>query len=144
AAPARHPSSQRRSAARRRCAAPRCWAVHRDRAGRPSASGLAERWPKAQGGGTAGRRRAQSPCSRRDRAIELARAMEGLAENVEQKLEGLPVTPGCYLFRDQSGGVLYVGKAKSLRARVRSYFQAGGSDTRAFIEFLPRLVFDLE
>lgn len=70
--------------------------------------------------------------------------MEGLAENVEQKLDGLPVTPGCYLFRDQNGGVLYVGKAKSLRARVRSYFQPGGSDTRAFIELLPRLVFDLE
>lgn len=70
--------------------------------------------------------------------------MSDLAENVEQKLEGLPVTPGCYLFRDQAGGVLYVGKAKSLRARVRSYFQPGSSDTRAFIELLPRLVFDLE
>jgi excinuclease ABC subunit C len=70
--------------------------------------------------------------------------MSDLADNVEQKLEGLPVTPGCYLFRDQQGGVLYVGKAKSLRSRVRSYFQPGTSDTRAFIEFLPRLVFDLE
>src|SRR6187402_1738616 len=70
--------------------------------------------------------------------------MVELSENVEQKLDGLPVTPGCYLFRDQSGGVLYVGKAKSLRSRVRSYFQAGSSDTRAFVELLPRLVFDLE
>jgi len=70
--------------------------------------------------------------------------MAELSENVEQKLDGLPVTPGCYLFRDQSGGVLYVGKAKSLRSRVRSYFQPGGSDTRAFIELLPKLVFDLE
>jgi len=70
--------------------------------------------------------------------------MAELSENLEQKLDGLPVTPGCYLFRDQSGGVLYVGKAKSLRARVRSYFQPGGSDTRAFIELLPKLVFDLE
>jgi len=83
------------------------------------------------------------------RAIELARTMSeptvsDLPENVEQKLDGLPVTPGCYLFLDQHGGVLYVGKAKSLRARVRSYFQAGSSDTRAFIELLPRLVFDLE
>jgi len=37
----------------------------------------------------------------------------------------LPTKPGVYLFRGARGDVLYVGKAKSLRARVRSYFQAG-------------------
>jgi DNA polymerase-3 subunit epsilon len=36
--------------------------------------------------------------------------------------EGLPRTPGVYLFRDRTGRVLYVGKATNLRARVRSYF----------------------
>jgi DNA polymerase-3 subunit epsilon len=36
--------------------------------------------------------------------------------------EGLPRTPGVYLFRDRAGRVLYVGKATNLRARVRSYF----------------------
>jgi excinuclease ABC subunit C len=56
-----------------------------------------------------------------------------LPEAVTEKLESLPTRPGCYLFRDKEGGVLYVGKAKSLRSRVRSYFQDGGSDTRAFI-----------
>ena len=35
---------------------------------------------------------------------------------------GLPARPGVYLFRDEAGEVLYVGKAKSLRSRVRSYF----------------------
>ena len=45
---------------------------------------------------------------------------------VEQKLETLPATPGCYLFKDKDGAVVYVGKAKSLRSRVRSYFQEGG------------------
>ena len=67
-----------------------------------------------------------------------------LPEEVVEKLESLPAQSGCYLCRDKTGGVLYVGKAKNLRARVRSYFQEGGSDTRAFIPALPRLIGDLE
>jgi excinuclease ABC subunit C len=43
-----------------------------------------------------------------------------------QLVAKLSTTPGVYLFRDARGGVLYVGKAKSLRLRVRSYFQRGG------------------
>lgn len=67
-----------------------------------------------------------------------------LPDEVLEKLESLPAQSGCYLFRDKTGGVLYVGKAKNLRTRVRSYFQEGGSDTRAFIPSLPRLIGDLE
>jgi excinuclease ABC subunit C len=48
-------------------------------------------------------------------------------ERIEEQLKGLPAKPGVYLFRDQKGTVLYVGKAKSLRARVRSYFRGGDS-----------------
>ncbi len=44
---------------------------------------------------------------------------------LEKKLESLPDSPGVYLYKDRRGRVLYVGKAKSLRARVRSYFQIG-------------------
>ncbi len=67
-----------------------------------------------------------------------------LPDAVSKKLEGLPAGPGCYVFRDRKGDVLYVGKAKSLRARVRSYFQEGSSDTRAFIPILLRAIGDLE
>jgi excinuclease ABC subunit C len=55
---------------------------------------------------------------------------------LESRLALLPARPGCYIFRDRRGDVLYVGKAKSLRSRVRSYFQAGSSDDRAFLPFL--------
>ncbi|MGH3065393.1 MAG: excinuclease ABC subunit UvrC, partial [Gaiellaceae bacterium] len=48
-----------------------------------------------------------------------------MRENLEGKLPSLPRGPGVYLFHDEAGDVLYVGKAKSLRSRVRSYFQRG-------------------
>src|SRR5262245_9471552 len=60
------------------------------------------------------------------------------------KLESLPAASGCYLFLDKAGEVIYVGKAKSLRSRVKSYFQEGGSDTRYFIPILRKIVRDLE
>ncbi len=43
-------------------------------------------------------------------------------EAVDQKLQALPGLPGCYIFKDEDGLVLYVGKALSLKNRVRSYF----------------------
>lgn len=44
-------------------------------------------------------------------------------EAISEKLESLPDAPGVYLMKDGKGVVLYVGKAKSLRSRVSSYFQ---------------------
>jgi excinuclease ABC subunit C len=69
--------------------------------------------------------------------------MAGRVPKLEDKLKALPAKPGVYLFRDARGEVLYIGKAKSLRPRVRSYFQAG-SDTRTAIAQLPERVADLE
>jgi excinuclease ABC subunit C len=46
--------------------------------------------------------------------------------NLEQKLKEIPAAPGVYLHKDSAGKILYIGKAKSLRSRVRQYFQAGG------------------
>ena len=45
---------------------------------------------------------------------------------IQDQLRGLPSRPGVYLFRDAAGDILYVGKAKSLRPRVRSYFRGSG------------------
>jgi excinuclease ABC subunit C len=65
------------------------------------------------------------------------------SERVAEQLKGLPTKPGVYLFRDEAGQILYVGKAKSLRPRVRSYFQARGRD-RPTISLLPERVHDVE
>ena len=46
----------------------------------------------------------------------------GLPDQLQRKLDTLPEGPGVYLWRDAAGDVLYVGKAKRLRSRVRSYF----------------------
>src|SRR5512133_2915336 len=62
---------------------------------------------------------------------------------LEDKLKTLPAKPGVYVFRDEEGVPLYVGKAKSLRPRVRSYFQASrGRPTT--IRGLPERVADVE
>jgi excinuclease ABC subunit C len=70
--------------------------------------------------------------------------MSALPSLVLEKLENLPASPGVYLFKDREGTIVYVGKAKSLKARVRSYFQAGSSDTRYFIPFLHKVIADLD
>src|SRR5438552_18703936 len=66
-----------------------------------------------------------------------------MASRLEDQRKALPARPGVYLFRDQAGEVLYVGKAKSLRPRVRSYFQQS-SDSRTAIRQLPERVADVE
>jgi excinuclease ABC subunit C len=62
---------------------------------------------------------------------------------LEEKLEVLPVSPGVYLHKDEAGKIIYVGKAKNLRSRVRSYFQSGRGHDRKTRE-LVRRIRDLE
>ncbi len=64
---------------------------------------------------------------------------EGQVPDLRERIQALPTEPGVYLFLDEKGSVLYVGKAQSLRARVRSYFGEGG-DGRISVHFLvPRI-----
>jgi excinuclease ABC subunit C len=65
-------------------------------------------------------------------------------DRIESQLKRLPTGPGVYILRDAKGDVLYVGKAKSLRPRVRSYFQAGSSDTRQGIRHMASRVEAIE
>lgn len=55
--------------------------------------------------------------------VERQNSIEQLT--LAEKLENLPTNPGVYQFKNSDGKVIYVGKAKNLRSRVRSYFQDG-------------------
>ncbi len=64
------------------------------------------------------------------------------ADRLAAKLAAVPTEPGVYLLKDRAGKVIYVGKAKSLRQRVQSYFRGG--DERHQVQFLVRRVSDVE
>ncbi len=67
----------------------------------------------------------------------------GLPDQLQRKLDTLPEGPGVYLWKDAAGEVLYVGKAKRLRSRVRSYF-ATDFPTSPRNQLLQRLIADVE
>ena len=67
----------------------------------------------------------------------------GMPLAVARRLPHLPESPGVYLWKDADGGVLYVGKAKRLRSRVRSYW-AQDHDTSPKTRGLLRKVQDLD
>ena len=69
------------------------------------------------------------PMSRGD-YLSLLFCYNGTMNNlIKSKLELLPTSPGCYIHKDKNGTIIYVGKAKNLRNRVRSYFR-GSHDTK--------------
>jgi excinuclease ABC subunit C len=71
------------------------------------------------------------------------RDSEDSADGIDRKLDMIAPEPGVYLLKDKAGKVLYVGKAKSLRSRVRAYFRDGG-DERFQVRFLMRRVRDFD
>lgn len=72
----------------------------------------------------------------------MSSAAETREGRIENQLEQLPTSSGVYLFRGTKDDVLYVGKAKSLRSRVRSYFRGG--DARAGLHNLVERVEQIE
>lgn len=65
-----------------------------------------------------------------------------LSELLSTKLQNLPASPGVYQFKDSTGKILYVGKAKSLKSRVRSYFQSRSQSSR--LDIMIRKIADIE
>ena len=65
------------------------------------------------------------------------------SQRLETLLRNLPVEPGCYLMRDRDDRILYIGKSKKLRSRVRSYFR-GGNPISPRIRLMVRQVVDIE
>jgi excinuclease ABC subunit C len=76
-------------------------------------------------------------------AAAVEKADEDSSDEIDRKLDAIAPEPGVYLLRDRAGKVLYVGKAKSLRSRVRAYFRDGG-DERFQVRFLMRRVRDFD
>ena len=66
-----------------------------------------------------------------------------LPDSLQRKLDSLPDGPGVYIWKDAAGKVLYVGKARNLRSRVRSYILNDHADS-AKNQLLMRLVADVE
>jgi len=54
--------------------------------------------------------------------------MKGVNEHIQAILDTLPTRPGCYLYKNSNGEIIYVGKAINLRNRVRSYFHGSDHD----------------
>jgi excinuclease ABC subunit C len=66
----------------------------------------------------------------------------GRSPRLSRKLSDLPANPGVYLYRDKKGELLYVGKAKILKNRIKSYFQSRTLDAKT--KRLVALIWDLE
>jgi len=65
-----------------------------------------------------------------------------MTDYLEQKIKNAPRSPGVYLMKGAEGQILYVGKARDIRSRIRAYF--GGTDGRVMVPFLVSRVSDMD
>ena len=61
-------------------------------------------------------------------------------ESLKERVRGAPTQPGCYLFTDKYGYIIYVGKAKNLRSRVKTYFTKAAAEDERTAELVPKIV----
>ena len=64
---------------------------------------------------------------------------EEITFNVEEELKKLPAKPGVYLMHDAKDEIIYVGKAVSLKNRVRQYFQSSRNKTAKIVQMVSRI-----
>lgn len=87
-----------------------------------------------------------TPVQRRGRRREIPILTEDdllVRPSIAELLSKIPTEPGVYLMKDKRNRVIYIGKAKNLRNRVRSYFRRSGDD-RPFVKLLDRILSDIE
>lgn len=84
-----------------------------------------------------------APRGRRKQVPVLTEEDLTIRPSIAELLDKLPTDPGVYLMKDKRGRVIYVGKAKNLKSRVRNYFQRSG-DNRPFVKLLDRILADIE
>jgi excinuclease ABC subunit C len=78
-------------------------------------------------------------------AASAALALVQQPQRLKARLKEVPAEPGCYLLRDGEDRILYIGKAKQLSQRVRSYFQSGGGHAHSpRIALMVRQVCEIE
>ena len=106
----------------------------------PAASARPAKTPKASASSTTRGRRRRLIVSETTKRPD---TLDDVDDAVREQLKRLPHGPGVYLFRDARDEILYVGKAKSLRARVRSYFNRG-ADLRVGIDGMVRRIRRIE
>src|SRR3982750_526444 len=96
------------------------------------AFGAGERAPGSPG--------ALSDRERKERAVRVEDDACPSHTSPGEKVRTFPTTPGLYLMKDAQGRVLYIGKAKNLRARAGSYFQRGSADDRRIADWIGEVV----
>lgn len=79
-----------------------------------------------------------SPLDTRAAARHVSEEGEGRAPSIAEQVSQVPTSPGCYLWKDAAGEVIYVGKAKNLRARMKQYVQL--TDDREKIPLMMQIV----
>ncbi len=62
-----------------------------------------------------------------------------ISKMMKNKIKQIPTKPGVYFFKDESGEIIYIGKAKQLRNRVRSYFQQSKHQSAKNISMIKRI-----